>query len=75
MRSMILVAALMMGSIAMAEGTTAPAAPAQPAAAAAAAPAAPVAKMDKKAARAECKKENKDLKGKALAECVKSKTM
>ena len=60
MKNVVLMAAalLVSGSVFAAEGG------------AAAAPA----KMDKKAAKAECLKENKDLKGKELAECVKNKT-
>ena len=60
MKNAILVAAMLLGSVAFAaEGT---------------APATPVAKMSKKEAKKECLKENKDLKGAKLAECVKGKT-
>jgi hypothetical protein len=58
MKNVLFAAALLVGSVAFAEG---------------AAPAA-TAKMTKKAARQECLKENKDLKGAKLSECVKGKT-
>lgn len=58
MKNVILASALLLGSFAMAAEGTAPAA----------------GKLNKKTARAECLKENKDLKGAKLAECVKSKT-
>jgi hypothetical protein len=61
MKNVLFAAALLVGSVAFAEG----AAPAAPAASA---------KMTKKAARQECLKENKDLKGAKLSECVKNKT-
>ncbi len=83
MKNALLIAALILGSTAMAEGT-APAAPAAPAhgshaapatAPASATPAAPatVGKMNKHDAKKECLKENKELKGAKLADCVKAK--
>jgi hypothetical protein len=71
MKMTVIVAAMLVGSFAMAEGaaTTAPATQAAPAAQAA------TGKMSKKEARAACKKEDAKLKGKALVDCVKSKTM
>lgn len=66
MKKALIFASLLVGSMAMAEGTTT--------GTTAAAPTAPTAKkIDHKTARAECLKENKDLKGKALSQCVKTK--
>ena len=59
MKNVLFAAALLVGSVAFAEG---------------AAPAASTTKMTKKAARQECLKENKDRKGKKLSDCVKEKT-
>jgi len=64
MKKAFIFASLLVGSMAMAQGTATGTAPST----------APTAKkMDHKTARAECLKENKDLKGKALSQCVKSK--
>jgi hypothetical protein len=63
MKSIMIIAALLVSGLAHAEG-------------AASAPAAPAAKkMSKSAAKAACKKEDKTLKGDALKECVAKKQM
>lgn len=61
MKNLILASALILGTHAFAEG------------AAPAAPAAPAAKVTKKEAKEQCLKENKDLKGPKLHECIKGK--
>lgn len=68
MKNALLVAAMMLGSVAFAQGAdhAAPVAPAAPATAS---------KMSKHDAKKECLKENKELKGAKLAECVKSKAI
>jgi|GEM_PF-7063985 len=58
MKHALIAAALLVSTVAMAEG---------------AAPAGST-KLSKKAAKQECLKENKDLKGAKLSECIKSKT-
>lgn len=70
MKSLILVAALVVAPFAMAnEGGETHAAPA------AAAETTKAAKMDKKAAKAACLQENAKMKGAELKKCIHSKTM
>ena len=61
MKKMLIATALLLGTQAMAQGEKA------------AAPAAPAAKISKKEAKEQCLKENKDLKGAKLHECIKGK--
>ena len=60
MKHILLAAALMLGTAAFAQGEKATSANG--------------AKLSKKDAKAECLKDNKDLKGAKLSECIKAKT-
>ena len=61
MKNLLLASALVIGATAFAEGTAAPAAAA-------------AAKLTHKQAKEQCLKDNKDLKGPKLQECIKGKT-